>query len=133
MTIERGSSVPPGALAQSYALRDRTQDFALRILKMYRSLPHSDNARVIGKQVLRSGTSVAANYRAVCRARSKQEFVARMGVVVEEIDETVLWLELLVRSEIVSASKMRNLLREANELLAIFAASQRTAKASNQQ
>jgi len=78
--------------------------------------------------VLRSGTSVAANYRAVCRARSKAEFISKIGTVVEEADETVFWLELLVETNIVRANKMDDLLREANELLAIFAASQRTAK-----
>ena len=78
--------------------------------------------------MLRSGTSVAANYRAVCRYRSRAEFVAKVGVVVEEADETVLWLELIIDTEIVQASRMRKLLTEANELLAIFAASQRTAK-----
>ncbi len=82
----------------------------------------------MGRQLLRSGTSVAANYRSVCRARSKAEFISRIGVVVEEADETVLWLELLVDTQIVEQSKMRNLLAEANELLAIFAASQYTAK-----
>ncbi|HMH46053.1 MAG TPA: four helix bundle protein [Pyrinomonadaceae bacterium] len=81
-----------------------------------------------GKQMLRSGTSVAANYRAVCRARSKAEFIAKVGVVVEESDETVLWLELLVDTQIVSISRMTKLLAEANELLAIFAASQHTAR-----
>jgi len=83
---------------------------------------------VIGKQALRSGTSVAANYRAVCRARSKPEFAAKMGIVVEEADETVFWLELLVEAAIVSKDKLNDLLLEANELLAIFAASHRTVK-----
>jgi four helix bundle protein len=86
---------------------------------------------VIGRQVLRSGTSVAANYRAVCRARSKAEFVAKIGTVVEEADETVFWLELLVESDLASQARMDGLLKEANELLAIFAASQRTAKIVN--
>lgn len=83
---------------------------------------------MIGKQDLRSATSVAANYRAVCRARSKAEFVAKIGIVVEEADETVFWLELLVETGIVEQSRRDNLLLEANELLAIFAASQHTAK-----
>jgi four helix bundle protein len=82
----------------------------------------------LGKQLLCSGTSVAANYRAVCRSRSKAEFVARLGVVVEEIDETVFWLELLVESGIVKPVRLCNLHREANELLAIFVSSQLTAK-----
>jgi four helix bundle protein len=85
----------------------------------------------LGKQLLRSRTSVAANYRAVCRSRSKAEFVAKLGVVVEEIDETVLWLELLVESGIIRPVRLGNLQREANELLAIFISSQLTAKGLN--
>ncbi|SRR5712692_154516 len=109
-------------------LKRRTKSFAIRIVKMFRSLPKTEDARVIGRQVLRSGTSVAANYRAVCRARSKAEFISKIGIVVEEADETVFWLEMLIETNIMSAGKMEKLLREANELLAIFAASQRTAR-----
>jgi four helix bundle protein len=87
--------------------------------------------RLLGEQLLRSGTSVAANYRAVCRSRSKAEFVAKLGVVVEEIDETVFWLELLVESGIIRPVRLGNLQREANELLAIFISSQLTAKGLN--
>ena len=86
-------------------LKNRTKQFAIRIVKLFRSLPRTEDARIMGKQVLRSGTSVAANYRADCRARSKAEFVAKIGVVVEEADETVFWLELLVETEIVRESK----------------------------
>jgi len=82
----------------------------------------------LGKQVLRSGTSVAANYRAVCRSRSKAEFIARLGVVVEEIDETVFWLELFADSGILKISRVTELRREAEELLAIFVSSQLTVK-----
>src|SRR6185436_3346557 len=113
---------------RSEEFKKRTKQFAIRIIKLFRALPRTEEARVIGKQMLRSGTSVAANYRAVCRARSKAEFIAKMGVVVEESDETVLWLELLVDTQIVSGRRMTELLAEANELLAIFAASQRTAR-----
>lgn len=113
---------------RSDELKQRTKQFAIRIIKLFRSLPRTEEARVIGKQMIRSGTSVAANYRAVCRARSRAEFIAKMGVVVEESDETVLWLELLVDAQILSASRMAKLLGEANELLAIFAASQHTAR-----
>jgi four helix bundle protein len=109
-------------------LKNRTKQFAIRIVKLFRSLPRTEDARIMGKQILRSGTSVAANYRAVCRARSKAEFVAKIGVVVEEADETVFWLELLVETEIVRESKMKSLLLEVNEFLAIFAASQYTAR-----
>jgi len=118
------------ALSRPEQLRERTKQFALRILCLFRGLPRAEEARVIGKQLLRAGTSVAANYRAVCRAPSKAEFVAKMGVVVEETDETVFWLELLADSDIVPAAKLDVLLAEANELLAIFAASQRTARSS---
>ena len=109
-------------------LKKRTKQFAIRIVRLYQALPKKDEGRVIGRQVLRSGTSVAANYRAACRARSKAEFVAKIGVVVEEIDETVFWLELLVETGIVARSKMESLQKEATELLAIFAASQHTAR-----
>ena len=99
---------------QAEELKKRTKQFAIRIVKLFRSLPRCEEARVIGKQMLRSGTSVAANYRAVCRSRSKAEFIAKIGVVVEEADETVLWLELLVDTEIVRANRMGKLLAEAN-------------------
>jgi four helix bundle protein len=118
------------ALEKAKELQHRTKQFALRIVRMFRALPRTEEARIIGRQVLRSGTSIGANYRAVCRARSKAEFTAKMGVVVEEADETVFWLEILVEAEIVPAAKMEDLLHEANELLAIFAASQYTAKTS---
>jgi len=113
---------------QHEELKRRTKAFAIRIVKLYRSLPKSEEARIMGRQILRAGTSVAANYRAVCRARSKAEFISKIGVVVEEADETVFWLEMLVETNIVPGKKMTELLKEANELLAIFAASQRTAK-----
>src|SRR6266853_2407239 len=109
-------------------LRDRTKKFALRIIRLFRSLPFRTDTQVLGKQLLRCGTSVAANYQSVCRARSKAEFIAKMGVVVEEADEAILWLELMTESGIVSAAKTEALLKEANELTAIFAASQRTAR-----
>ena len=109
-------------------LKLRAKKFALRIVKVFQALPRSEDARTLGKQLLRSGTSVAANYRAVCRSRSKAEFVARLGIVVEEIDETVFWLELLVESGIISPARLGDLRREANELLAIFVSSQLTSK-----
>jgi four helix bundle protein len=109
-------------------LRLRTKDFAIRIVRLFRALPRIAEARIIGRQVLRSGTSVASNYRAVGRARSKAEFIARIGTVVEEADETVFWLELLVDAGIVPEIRLRELRAEANGLLAIFAASQQTAK-----
>ena len=109
-------------------LKARTKTFALRIIKMSRKVPKSDDAgRVITNQILRSGTSVAANYRASCRARSQAEFIAKIGTVEEEADETALWLELLVESGIMSERKLSALLTEANELTAIMASSRKTA------
>lgn len=113
---------------QSEELKLRSKKFSLAVIKMFQKLPKTDEARVLGKQVLRSGTSIAANYRAACRGRSKAEFVAKIGTVVEESDETVLWLELLIESDIAAGDNMGPLLNEANELLAIFAASYHTAK-----
>ncbi len=118
------------ALVKSTTIKTRTKQFALRVLKMYRALPRTEEAKIIGRQVLRSGTSVGANYRAVCRAKSKKEFISKLGIVVEEADETVFWFELLVEGGIVSQSKLGALLAEGNELLAMFAASVRTAKAN---
>ena len=119
---------------QPEQLRARTKLVAIRIVKLFKSLPKTDEARIIGKQVMRSGTSVAANYRAVGRARSRAEFISKVGVVVEEADETVFWLELMVDTGIVRKVLMESLLAEANELLAIFAASHgiaRNTKSSN--
>jgi|SRR5579863_1552833 len=109
-------------------LRDRTKRFALRVIRLFRSLPYRTDTQVLGKQLLRCGTSVAANYRAVCRVRSKSEFIARIGVVAEEADECVLWLELLTESGIIKPEMTADLLKEAKELTAIVTASLQTAK-----
>ncbi len=109
-------------------MKARTKTFALRIIKLTRAIPKNDDAgRVIAKQIIRSGTSVAANYRASCRARSRAEFVAKIGTVEEESDETALWLELLIESGIMPAKKLSALLAEADALTAIMAASRKTA------
>jgi four helix bundle protein len=113
---------------QPERLAARTKQFAIRIVRLFKSLPKNDEARIIGKQLLGAGTSVAANYRAVCRSRSKAEFISRMSVVVEEADETAFWLELLIGTSIIPEVRLRDLLTEANELLAIFAASLWTAR-----
>ena len=110
-------------LRQPEELRARTKDFAKRVVSIFRALPKSDEARVLAKQVLRSGTAAGANYRAVCRVRPKAEFISKIRVVVEEADETVFWLELLVETGVVKESRIENLLTEAEELTAIFAAS----------
>jgi len=130
--MEAGQEISDGKASQSELLRRRTKQFALRGIRLFQHLPKSTEAQVLGKQVLRSGTSIAANYRAVCRARSKAEFVAKMGVVVEEADETVFWLECLLEAGIVRPELLADLINEANELLAIFAASQRTARPRTQ-
>src|SRR6201984_709095 len=109
-------------------LRDRTKAFAVRIVRLYRSLPYRTDAQILGKQLLRSGTSVAANYRAACRARSKAEFIAKIGVVIEEADESALWLEFLGDSGVVKKHRLEQLLNEAHQLTAIFTASRETAK-----
>jgi len=109
-------------------LRDRTKKFAVRIVRVYRALPYKADAQVLGKQLMRCGTAVAANYRAACSARSRAEWIAKIGIVVEEADETVFWLEMLVDCEVVPMQKLESLLKEAHELSAIFTASQRTGR-----
>jgi four helix bundle protein len=101
-------------------LRLRTKEFALRIIRMFTALPRTEVAQVLGKQVLRSGTSVGANYREASRSRSKAEFISKIGDCLKEIEETEYWLELLVDSGCVSASKMADLLDETRQLIAIF-------------
>jgi four helix bundle protein len=103
-----------------FELRERTKLFGLRIVKMFVALPKSDEARVLGKQVLRSGTSVGANYREAHRARSKAEFVSKVGDCLKELDETAYWLELLTESGIVKPTKLAALQDETNQLLAIL-------------
>jgi four helix bundle protein len=109
-------------------LRVRTKKFAVRIVRLYNSLSYRGAAQVLGKQLLRCGTSVAANYRASCRARSRAEWISKIGIVVEEADEVVFWLEMLSDCEIVPAGKLSELLKEAHELSALFTASQKTAR-----
>ncbi len=106
----------------SEELKERTKQFALRVMHLVDALPKSVKGRAIASRLVRSGTSVAANYRAACRGRSRAEFIARIGVVEEEADETALWLELIIADELLSENKVRSLLDEANELVAIMAA-----------
>ena len=101
-------------------LKERTKIFALRIIRMYSSLPKSTEAEVLGKQVLRSGTSVGANYREASQGRSKEEFVAKMGDCLKELDETAYWCELLIAGNILSKNKLTGLLQESKELTVIF-------------
>jgi four helix bundle protein len=109
-------------------LKQRTKRFAIRVYKLTQALDGDGQSRILARQLLRSATSVAANYRAVCRARSKAEFISKIGVVVEEIDETVFWLEFLTDVDLMPQKRLEKLNKEANELLAIFAASQHTAR-----
>ena len=109
-------------------LRNRTKAFAVRIVRLYKSLPYRSDAQVLGKQLLRCGTSAAANYRAACRARSRAEWISKIGLVLEEADESVFWLEMLGDCEILPESKLADLLKEARELSMLFTASQRTAR-----
>src|SRR6266481_5914985 len=111
-------------------LKERTKQFALRILKLVAALPRSIEGRSVANQLVRCGTSVAANYRATCRARSKAEFVAKMGVVLEEADETQLWLELIIEGRLLPSKRVQPLLNEANELVAIFVTSRKSASAN---
>jgi four helix bundle protein len=109
-------------------LKDRTKKFALRVIRLVESLPKGKTSDVIGRQLLRSGTSVAANYRSACRARSTADFVAKMGVVEEEADETIFWMELLIEARVVDGNKLKALMTEADEILAIVVSSIKTAK-----
>src|SRR5438045_1858021 len=110
-------------------LKDRTKQFALRVRKLVAALPKTVEGRAIANQLVRCGTSVAANYRAACRARSRAEFVAKMGVVLEEADETELWLELISESKLLPFRRVEQLLNEASELVAIFITSRKSAAA----
>ena len=107
-------------------LLTRTKAFALRILKLVDHLPRTTSGRAIGNQLVRSGTSVGANYRAACRSRSRAEFAAKLGLVGEEADETVYWLEVIRDGNLLPANELSGLLKEADELTAIFTAGRRS-------
>jgi four helix bundle protein len=115
-------------LDQAKQLQDRTKNFAVRIIKAFARLPKDEALRIIGRQFPRSGTSVASNYRAACRARSSADFISRMSVVAEEADETFFWLELLVEAKLIKLKLVESLMKECEELLRIFSASLATAK-----
>src|SRR5258706_5046102 len=112
-------------------LKRRTKDFALRVLKLVSALPNNLNGRTIGGQLVRAGTSVGANYRAACRARSKLEFIAKIGIVEEEADESAFWMELIIESELLKPELVQPLLDEANELAKIMASSRKSASDSH--
>ena len=109
-------------------LQARTKAFALRAIKLVDALARSLAAQVIGRQLLRSATSVGANYRAACRAQSRPEFAAKLSIVVEEADESLYWLELIQESKLVKSELLTGIIKEANELVAIMLASRKTAK-----
>ena len=111
-------------------LKQRTREFALRIIKLVESLPNTPTARVIGNQLLRCGTSVGANYRAACRARSKAEFISKMGIVEEEADESIYWIELLIDTNLVNQNRVTDLIDEGNQIVSIIVSSINTARNS---
>jgi four helix bundle protein len=110
-------------------LKQRTQVFAVRVINLIDRLPNSRAAIAIANQLVRSGTSVGANYRAACRAKSRADFISKLGTVEEEADETIYWMELLIESGKVRATALTDLIREAGEILAIIVASINTARA----
>src|SRR5438874_6791360 len=109
-------------------LKKRTKAFALRILNLVDALPKTTAGSALASQIVRSGTSIAANYRAACRTKSTADFIAKMGIVEEEPDETLFWLELLEESDLVLAAKLTPIKQEADELIAITVASIKTAR-----
>lgn len=111
-------------------LLQRTKQFALRTFNLVGALPQTIQGRAVAAQLIRSGTSVAANYRAACRARSKSEFIAELGVVEEEADESAFWLELIIETRLLNAIKVAPLLAKASEIVAIIASSKKTAAKS---
>ena len=115
-------------LDEAKLLQNRTKAFAVRIIKAFARLPKDEAVRIIDRQFLRSGTSLAANYRAACRARSAADFISKISVVVEETDETLFWLELLIEAELAKKSLVEPLMKECHELLKIFSTSLATAK-----
>ncbi len=111
--------------------KERTKKFALAVVKLVEALPRTRTADILGRQLLRSGTSVGANYRAACRGRSALDVVAKLGIVEEETDESIYWMELLVESGVVPADRVVALIKEANELLAMTVSSIKTLRSRN--
>lgn len=111
-------------------LKDRTKKFAVSIIRFIRTLPKNDEGYILGKQLLRSGTSVGANYRSACKGKSTADFINKITIVEEEADECCYWLELIIESEIANKELVEPILKEANELTAIFTTTGKTAKAN---
>ena len=127
------TNVECGGIVGQKDLKERTKSFALRVIKLVEALPKGRTANVIGNQLLRSGTSVAANYRAASRAKSRADFISKMGTVEEEADESLFWMELLVETKLVDEQRLQALMNEADEILAITVSSIKTAKSRKDQ
>ena len=112
-------------------LKARTKKFAIRVINLVNALPNTSAGRAIGNQLIRSGTSVGANYRAICRARSTKEFISKLGIVIEEADESSFWMELIIEANVLPKQKVQVLLQESDELTAIFVSSIKTAKSKS--
>jgi four helix bundle protein len=112
-------------------MQQRTKTFANRVVRLCSALPDDWISRTLGKQLLRSGTSVGANYRAVCRAKSNSDFINKLRIVEEECDESLFWMELLVENNLIKPARLTDLMKEANEILAIVIASAKTARTSS--
>ena len=125
--IKNGKGVT-GSIMNETQLKDRTKEFALRVMKLVSNLPKTIEGQAIGKQLFRSGTSVGANYRAACRGRSRAEFAAKLGTVEEEADESAFWMELIIEGGLLKKRLVEPLLKEADELVAIMAASRKSAR-----
>jgi len=109
-------------------LQNRTKQYTLRVIRMVKALPNTVEGRTIGNQLIRSGTSVGANYRAVCRARSNAEFISKLGIVIEEADESAFWLEIIIEAKLLKKEQVELLLQETKEILAIMISSSKTAR-----
>jgi four helix bundle protein len=111
--------------------RNRTKKFVVDNIRLYRLLPKSEEARIVGKQLLRSSSSVGSNYRAACRARSQAEFHSKLSIVVEEADESVFWMEILIEAEIIKQNEINSLMTEANEILKVVATARKSVSNNN--
>ncbi|MBI2099676.1 four helix bundle protein [Candidatus Uhrbacteria bacterium] len=109
-------------------LKERTKRYALRVVTLVEALPATTTGKAVGNQLIRSGTSVGANYRAALRARSKAEFIAKLGTVIEEADESAFWLEIIIESKLLKKERVEPLLKETNELIAIFFTTRKSSK-----
>ena len=109
-------------------MKMRTKQYALRVIRLVQSLPKNLVAEVLGKQLLRSGTSVGANYRAACRAKSTADFINKLSIVEEEADESIFWMELLIEGKIIKENLLENLMEEGNQILSIVVSSIKTSK-----